>query len=178
MPRVPPGLTPGPCPLGGPWEDHPVRSCRGHAYVQNKTNVTSSSRVQMEWRPSFRGSAGETRCARLEASWMVSQRPSTCGCVGRGGQRGGQVARPCCKCPSLSGCPLGPLGPFLLPLPSLPPSAPPVWGPGSVLCCPGPGRGGGLSWGHHRGPGLLLPASTSHDPRGGGQWAGPFPSQG
>lgn len=37
---------------------------------------------------------------------------------------------------------------------------------------------GGLSWGHHRGPGLLLPASTSHDPRGGGQRAGPFPSQG
>lgn len=47
----------------------------------------------MEWRPSLRGSSGETRWARLAASWIVSQRPSTCGMQGAGpGQSLAQVS--------------------------------------------------------------------------------------
>lgn len=62
----------------------PPGGCRIHTHIPNKTSSTSWPRVQMERRASRRGSAGETRCARLAASWMVSQRPSTCGVQARG----------------------------------------------------------------------------------------------
>lgn len=79
-----PVLTAVTVPWEAPAPEHPARTCRGHAYVQNKMNSRSWPRVPMEWRASLKGSVGETRYVWLAASRAVSQRPSTCRGAGVG----------------------------------------------------------------------------------------------
>lgn len=168
MPRVPPGLNPWSLSPGRPLGRPPREELQGPRLrpEQDERHILVPGPDGMEAEPQGVGWGDQVCTARGQLDGQPA--PLHLRVCGGGGQGGGQVACPCCKCPSLSGRPLGPLGPFLLPLPSLPPSAPPVSGPGSVLCWPRSGEGGTVLGPPPR-PGFA-PASQ-HQPRPLRWWA-------